>query len=144
MTDNGHGPKGRRMGLGMRSSDVTAAVAQRWIEAWTSGDLDTVRRLIAEHVTIEGNLGSPADLPTLLETIRVLAAASVEVPVLSMTTTERRAALLYECKLGQDAGAIRFAEFLDVDDEQISGIRRVFDLTAVDRLLPTLRAPAAS
>jgi hypothetical protein len=61
-----------------------------------------------------------------------------------MTATENRAALLYDCRMRQPSGGIRLAEFLDVDDERIVGIRRVFDLTAVDHLLPLLRVPATS
>ena len=128
----------------MRISDVTASVAHRWVDAWVSGDLDVVRALLKEDVAVEHNLGLPAERAVLLDTVRALSAALVEVPVLSLTTTGRRAAVLYDCQVRQPAGAFRLAEFLDIAAEQIVGIRRVYDLTAVDRLLPQLRGPAES
>ena len=72
------------MGLGMRSGDVTAAVADRWVDAWTTGDLEGVQGMLATHVTIEGNLGLSPETPALLEEIRILAAAVEEVRVLSI------------------------------------------------------------
>lgn len=126
----------------MRISDVTASVAHRWVDAWVSGDLDAINALLSADVAIEHNLGVPAERAVLLETVRVLSAALAEVPVLSLTATGRRAALLYDCQVRQPAGGFRLAEFLDIDAERIVAIRRVYDLTAVDHFLPDLHGSA--
>ncbi|MBT8228229.1 MAG: nuclear transport factor 2 family protein [Dactylosporangium sp.] len=131
----------------MRSSDITASVAHRWVEAWTSGDRDRVDAILGDRVTIEHNLGLPVERVVLLDTIQALATALGEAEVLSLTATDSRAALLYDCHVRQPAGGpgdIRLAEFLDLDGERIAGIRRIYDLTAVDRLLPGLHGPAAA
>jgi hypothetical protein len=123
----------------MRISDLTASAAHRWVSAWAAGDLEAVHALLAKNARIEHNLGGDADRSALLAHLRELAAALSRVPVLSMTTTGRRAAILYDCQLREHPESIRLAEFLDIDDEHIVEIRRVYDLTAVDRFLPQLR-----
>lgn len=128
----------------MRSSDLVARLARRWIEAWSGGDEEAVRTLLAGDVSAESNLSRHADDEHLLATLRVLAAATDRVEVLSLTAAPGRAALLYDCHL-RSGNAIRLAEFLEVSNgpsaagERITSIRRVFDLTAVDRHLPDLR-----
>ena len=128
----------------MRSSDLAATVARRWVDAWTSGDRPAADTMLAGAVGIECNLGWSAERATFLDVMGQLAAAIDDAVVLSLTTTDRRAALLYECRLLDAAGSIRMAEFLDLDGERVTGVRRVYDLTAVDQLLPGLRGPGAS
>lgn len=128
----------------MRSSDLVARLARRWIEAWSTGDQEAARSLLAGDVATESNLSQHADDQHLLATLWVLAAAAAKVEVLSLTAAPGRVALLYDCHL-RSGHAIRLAEFLEISDglgaveEQITSIRRVYDLTAVDRYLPDLR-----
>jgi hypothetical protein len=128
----------------MRSSDVTASMANRWVTAWTGGRLAEVAAMLAAEVTVEHNLELPAERTRFIDSIRCLANAIEEAPVLSLTTTESRAALLYDCRVPRSVGGIRLAEFLTIEADRIVGVRRIYDLTAVDRLLPALHAPATS
>jgi hypothetical protein len=127
----------------MRSSDLAASVARRWVDAWTTGDLTAVGAMLRAEVTIECNLGWPPQRAAFLDVVGRLAAQLDDTTVLSLTTTDRRAAQLYECR-PRTGGSVRLAEFLDLDGDLIVGLRRIYDLTAVDRLLPGLRATAAS
>ncbi len=128
------------MHVGGRSSDKAAALARRWVDSWTRGDLDEVRAMLAEDATIECNLGWPAEREVLLDTVRRLSAALDGTMILSVTATDDRAAVLSDCRVLEPSGGIRIAEFLDLDGERVTGVRRVFDLTAVAALLPDLRA----
>lgn len=138
MRDNG------RMDLGSRSSDKTASVARNWVDSWTRGDVDEIRAALADDATVECNLGWPATVEALLETVRRLSSAIDGTMILSVTATDQRAAVLSDCRLLEPSGGLRVAEFLDIADERIIGVRRVFDLTAVDTLLPALRDQSAS
>lgn len=130
------------MDLGGRSSDRAAHVARRWVDAWTRGDADELSAILAESATIECNLGWPAEREALMDTVRRLSAALDSTMVLSLTTAENRAAVLSDCRVREPSGGIRVAEFLDISGDSVVGVRRVFDLTAVEILLPGLRPPA--
>lgn len=127
------------MDLGSRSSDRTAALARRWVDSWTRGDVEEVRAALTDDATIECNLGWPATIDALLETVRRLSTQLDGTMILSVTSTDSRAAVLSDCRVLEPSGGIRVAEFLDVTGDRITGVRRVFDLTAVDSLLPNLR-----
>lgn len=117
-------------------------VARRWVDAWTRGDLDEIGGMLADGATIECNLGWPAGRDALLDTVRRLSSSLDSTMILSVTATDDRAAVLSDCRTAEPPGGIRVAEFLDVADDHVTGVRRVFDLTAVERLLPGLRPPA--
>lgn len=129
------------MNLGGRSSDRSGYVARRWVDAWTRGDVDELGSMLAEKATIECNLGWPPDRTALMTTVSRLAAALDSTMILSLTATDNRAAVLSDCRIIDPSGGIRIAEFLDLDADTVTGVRRVFDLTAVERLLPGLLAP---
>lgn len=133
----------------MRSSDVTEVVARRWAAAWSRGDRDAVATMLTADVAVEHNLTPLAQRSTLLQTIQLLATSIDQAPILSLTVTNQRAALLYDCHLRSASASIRLAEFLMIDlnadlttaKDVIVGVRRVYDLTAVDQYLPILRDP---
>jgi len=110
-------------------------------DAWTRGDLDTVRGLLGTGLTVESTLRSLPDGPDSAALLRFLgqfAGAITEVNLLSELYQGDRAALLYDCVTRDPAGVIRIAEQLVVRDASIVEIRRVYDAVALRRLLPQL------
>jgi hypothetical protein len=68
------------------------------------------------------------------------AAALESIEVFSLTVIDDRVAIVYDCTARGET--FRLAEFLIVgDDELIHEVRRVYDLSAVERLLPGLLNP---
>lgn len=128
-------------GTRRRAADTSDRVARDWVEAWSRGNLDRVRALLADDVVVECNLGWPGERTALVDSLHRLAGELAKVDLLSLTAAADRAALLYDCRTRQPAGSIRLAEFLDVNDTHITGVRRVYDLTAIDALIPDLRRP---
>ncbi|GAA0714993.1 hypothetical protein Drose_10520 [Dactylosporangium roseum] len=109
-------------------------VAERWAAAWTAGRTSDLFRLLAASPAIESNLDPDGDF---IEILTDYAAALDSVTVFSRTVIDRRVALVYDCTLGDET--FRLAEFLFVDDSGlIREIRRVYDLYAVERLIPSL------
>ncbi|MGI5244072.1 hypothetical protein [Dactylosporangium sp. CA-139066] len=109
-------------------------VAGRWVAAWTTGRTAELFRLLAAAPAIESNLDPDGDF---IELLTAYAAALDSISVFSQTVLDRRAALVYDCALGGET--FRLAEFLTVSDAGlVTEIRRVYDLDAVERLMPHL------
>jgi hypothetical protein len=113
---------------------VTADVATRWVAAWTMGRTSSLFRLLAANATIESNLDPDGDF---VEILTDFVDAVEEIAVFSQVVSAGRALLLYDCEVAGER--FRLAEALEVDtDGLIREVRRVYDLAAVDRLLPGL------
>jgi hypothetical protein len=109
-------------------------VARRWVDAWTSGRTNALFELLAAGAAFESNLDPDGDF---VEVLGSYAAALEGIEVFSLTVIDDRVAIVYDCTAGGET--FRLAEFLVVgDDELIHEVRRVYDLSAVERLLPGL------
>ena len=109
-------------------------VAERWVAAWTTGRTSDLFRLLAASPAIESNLDPDGDF---IEILTGYAAALDSITVFSRTVIDRRVALVYDCALSGET--FRLAEFLVVDGSGlIREVRRVYDLYAVERLIPGL------
>lgn len=117
---------------------MTRDLTRDYVDAWTHGNRDRVRDLLAPDALVEWNLGLPVDPETLLETLARIAAQTEVVRVVSETYADARAAFVYDCVAS--SGTVRTAEFLSVSDGRIAEIRQVYDVTAVHRHLPGLFA----
>ena len=114
----------------------TQTVARQYLDAWTGRDLDAVRRLLAEDVWVESNLSGPGSPARLIDTLDRLASHLLKVSMVTETYDGDRAILMYDCLVREPVGAIRMVDFLDVDGDRIVRIRRVYDVVALNRLLP--------
>lgn len=109
-------------------------VAGRWVAAWTAGRAAELFGLLAAAPLIESNLDPDGDF---IEILTGYAAALDSVSVFSRTVLDRRAALVYDCTRAGET--FRLAEFLTVSETGlITEVRRVYDLDAVQRLMPHL------
>ena len=109
-------------------------VAGRWVRAWTTGRTPDLFRLLAAAPAIESNLDPDGDF---IELLTEYAAALDSIAVFAQTVIDRRAALVYDCTLGEET--FRLAEFLTVNDAGlVTEVRRVYDLDSVERLMPHL------
>jgi ketosteroid isomerase-like protein len=115
---------------------VSKDVAHRYLNAWTSGDIETVRRLLADDVSVESNVSGPGSPVRFLDTLGQLAGHLVKVSMVTETYDAGRAVLMYDCLVQEPVGAIRMVDFLDIDDGRVQRIRRVYDVVALRRLLP--------
>jgi hypothetical protein len=113
--------------------DATA-VAHRWIDAWRAGDNAKLFTVLAAAAPVESNLDPDGDF---IEILRSYASGLDGVEIFSLTAIGPRAAIVYDCtKSGE---TFRLAEFLEIgDDGLVHGVRRVYDLSAVERLMPDL------
>ena len=113
---------------------VSTQAAGRWVAAWTRGDTSALFRLLAANAAVESNLDPDGDF---IEILTDFAAALNSVSVMSQTVIGGRAAIVYDCVVRDEL--FRLAEFLEVDgDGLVRSVRRVYDLSAVERLLPGL------
>ena len=111
-------------------------VAGRWVGAWTEGRTTALFQSLAADAGIESNLDPDGDF---IEILTDFAAALDGVTVASQTVIEGRVAIVYDCVARGEK--FRLAEFLTVDDAGlVREVRRVYDLSAVERLMPDLIA----
>jgi hypothetical protein len=109
-------------------------VTGRWVTAWTTGRTTDLFKLLAAAPAIESNLDPDGDF---IELLTGYAAALDTIEVFSETVLDRRAALVYDCTLSNET--LRLAEFLTVNPAGlITEVRRVYDLNAIERLMPHL------
>jgi hypothetical protein len=114
--------------------ELAADVARRWVAAWSAGDTGALFRLLAAGAAVESNLDPDGDF---IEILTDFAAALEQVSVVSQTVIAGRVALVYDCTARGER--FRLAEFLEVgDDGLVREVRRVYDLAAVERLMPGL------
>ncbi|WP_432987938.1 hypothetical protein [Dactylosporangium sp. CA-233914] len=109
-------------------------VVGRWVAAWTNGRTADLFKLLAAAPGIETNLDPDGDF---IELLTAYAAALDTIAVFSQTILGGRAALIYDCTLNGET--FRLAEFLTINEAGlVTQIRRVYDLDAVQRLMPHL------
>jgi hypothetical protein len=109
-------------------------VARRWVDAWTGGRTNALFTLLAAGAHVESNLDPDGDF---VEVLTGYAAGLDGIEVFSLTVIDERVAIVYDCTVRDET--FRLAEFLVVaDDGLIHEVRRVYDLSAVERLLPGL------
>lgn len=109
-------------------------VTDRWVAAWTTGRTTDLFKLMAAAPQIETNLDPDGDFVELLTDY---AAALDSVRVFARTVLDGRVALVYDCTLAGET--FRLAEFLTVSEAGlVTEIRRVYDLNAIERLMPHL------
>jgi hypothetical protein len=113
---------------------IAADVAGRWVAAWTEGRTGALFQLLAADAGIESNLDPDGDF---VEILTDFAGALDKVNVASQTVIDGRVAIVYDCTARGEL--FRLAEFLTVDGGGlVREVRRVYDLSAVDRLMPGL------
>jgi hypothetical protein len=118
----------------VRRATTTAEVAARWAAAWPAGRTSTLFRLLAANAAIESNLDPDGDF---IEIMTDFVGAVASISVASQVIQPGRAILVYDCVAAGET--FRLAETLTVDaDGLVREVRRVYDLTAVGRLLPGL------
>ena len=115
-------------------------MAHRYLDAWTGGDLDAVRHLLADEVSVESNVSGPGSRARFVDTLAQLAGHLVKVNIVTETYDGGRAVLMYDCLVREPVGAIRMVDFLDIHDGRVHRVRRVYDMVALRQLLPDFGA----
>ncbi|MEV6306062.1 hypothetical protein AB0M02_42080 [Actinoplanes sp. NPDC051861] len=111
-------------------------VVDFWVRSWTADDVPAARKLLTADVETEWNLDAPVDDEELLQVLHRIAAFADGVTVAARTDAVDGAALVYD--LAAPFGTARLVEFLAVEQNQISEVRHVYDVTAIDRYFPGL------
>jgi hypothetical protein len=115
-------------------------VVQSYHAAWTSGDLERARDLLADGLDFQGSIDRFTSADAFVATLAQFVQMVERVDLLAELYGENEASLLYDCVTRSPAGVIRTAEFFRLDDDgRIGAIRLVFDATELRKLM----APSA-
>ncbi len=112
----------------MTEHSTPVAIARAFTEAWTSGDLDTAARYVAEDVVFDGPLGHVEGKHAYLEGLKGLAQAVdlTGARVLATFGDEAQALIMYDL-ITSRFGTLTCAKFLTFRDGTILKDRLTFD-----------------
>jgi hypothetical protein len=119
----------------MPATDETRAVVDAYSYAWIRGDIDEARTYLADDLRFRGSIDSFDRAHDFTVTLGEFAKLVTDVEILDRYYREGRAALLFDCVTDTEAGRIRSAEFFQVAESKITGIRLVFDATVLRRIM---------
>ena len=114
------------------ASSTAAAIARAFTEAWTSGDMETAARYVADDVVFDGPLGHTDGKPAYLEGLKRIseAVALHGARVLAVYGDETQALIMYEL-LSDRFGSMTCAKLFAFHAGTITRDRLTFDSYAI-------------
>ncbi len=114
------------------TASTAAAIARAFTEAWTSGDMETAARYVADDVVFDGPLGHTDGKPAYLEGLTRIgeAVALRGVSVLAAYGEDTQALIMYDL-LSDRFGPMTCAKLFTVHDGKIVRDRLTFDSYAI-------------
>jgi SnoaL-like domain len=103
-------------------ADLTVAFTR----AWSSGDMDTVGRLIAEDIAFESPMVQLSGVGPYLEAVGQFAQLVSEVNIIAVMGEKDRSIIMYDMKTGP-FGTLRAAEHFVFENGKIKSDQLVFD-----------------
>jgi ketosteroid isomerase-like protein len=113
----------------------TQRLIETYFNAWTTGDLATARRFLADDLDFKGSIDTFRKADDFVAALKRFQGMLQGVTLLKALFDPYGGALLYDCGTASPAGTIRAAEFLTVADGRISEIRLVFDAAELRKLM---------
>jgi SnoaL-like protein len=104
-----------------------ATVASGCLEAWSSGDLDTTRSLLAEAVTFDGRLGSTRDADAYIKGINGLVKMVERTDQREVFVDGGDVCIIYHLVTKAPPASIPTAGWYRVRDGKITAVRAFFD-----------------
>lgn len=103
-----------------------AEIARTFTEAWTSNDMDTAARYVADDVVFDGPLGHREGKQPYMEGLRGLAQIFKSVKILAAYGDDTQALIMYEAPT-DSYGTLTCAKLFTVREGKIERDRLTFD-----------------
>jgi hypothetical protein len=113
----------------MAEDSTPVAVARAFTEAWTSHNVTTAARYLADDVTFEGPANRSTGADAYMQGLNRFASSVTGMKVLAALGDDAQAMIMYE--VTTPAGAITCAELLTVREGKIHSDRLTFSTNAV-------------
>jgi hypothetical protein len=111
------------------SEPSTLAVAKAYYRAWSTRDLESVGRYLAEDLRVEVPINAYRGKQDFLEAVQKTAQMTSAVQLLAEFAHDDEALLLYDMTL--PIGKLRVAEHFTIASGQIRALRQVHDTAAL-------------
>jgi ketosteroid isomerase-like protein len=108
-------------------SDSNGAIASRLLTAWTSGDFEAARALLADDVTFVGPLAHTEGADAYVEGVRGMAKMIKVADQKRVIEDGDDVCIIYDLVTDTPAGAIPTAGWYQLRDGKVSSIRAYFD-----------------
>ena len=113
----------------------TRQLIETYYQAWTTGDLVTARRCLADDLDFKGSIDTFHKADDFLGELKRFHGMLRGVKLLTSYFDQDGAAMLYDCDTATPAGVIRTAEFFSTSNGKITEIRLVFDASELRKLM---------
>lgn len=120
-------------------TDETRNLVEAYFRAWTSGDCDRGRTMLADDLKVVTPLSRYETADAMLPVLKQLVAQLKKATLLRSVVEGDHAVLFHECVFAEPAGAVRTTEVIKVENGKIRSIEMVYDPAG----LKQLRARAA-
>jgi len=109
----------------MNQNATPAAIARAFTEAWTSHDMDTAARYLADDVVFDGPMNHTTGKQAYVEGLGRFASVVTGVRIIAALGDDTQALILYD--LATAGGTQTYAEHLTFRDGKIATDRLIFD-----------------
>jgi hypothetical protein len=121
------------------STDVTTDLVHAYYDSWQNGiatlDEARLRSILDPDLQFEGPIaGSRTGVEPFMRGLADFVRSVKAMRMLQQVQAPNAAASLYDCDLGVTAGALRFAEFIRIENGRIKTITLVYDPAEFRRL----------
>jgi ketosteroid isomerase-like protein len=111
----------------MSARDDPKSVASGCLQAWSSGDLDTTRSLLADEVTFDGPLGSTRGADAYIEGIKGMVKIVERVDQHEVIADDDNVCIIYDLVTKTPPARIPTAGWYQVRDGKVTSVRAFFD-----------------
>lgn len=111
----------------MSARDDPKSVASGCLQAWSSGDLDTTRSLLAEDVTFDGPLGSTRGADAYIEGIKGMVRIVERVDQHEVFADGGNVCIIYDLVTKTPPARIPTAGWYRVQDGMVTSVKAFFD-----------------
>jgi ketosteroid isomerase-like protein len=120
----------------MPAAEDAQSIAVRCLEAWTSGDFETARSLLADDVTFTGPLGTTAGGDAYIEGVKGFAKMIKGVDRHRVFGEGEDVCIVYDLVTDGPAGTVPTAGWYRIRDGKVTMVRAFFDARPFEPLLP--------
>ena len=115
----------------MATADDTLAVVKAYHGAWTAGDFEAAKRLLAADLETDVPINTYADREDWIAAVARTRAMATSVDLFAELADDGSAVLLYDMQLPAPIGRLRVAEHFTVAGQAITRIRHIHDTYAL-------------
>ena len=119
----------------MSDHEEARKIIEGYTRAWTTGDLGTARKYLADDLPFRGSIDNFNDADSLISALSVFLHILKSVDMISTFYHDDEAMQMYDCVTDSPAGTIRTVEYFKLSDGKITEIKVIFDASELRKFM---------